>query len=231
MKEAPEGCKLSVQYITVHPRGLFRAGQPTILHDGRLLQPFAGMSKNRPLGTTKIWGVTSTDGGFTWSEPEILAHRDDCNVDWPSALRTRDGSLFVFYNRFVRWADYSSETRSDVAFYVSRDGGQSFEEEGLILEGYGMVTGAIETSKGNIVLPVDVSDIDAEMSVCIVFVSFDSGKSFKQSNVVRVEAPRIHVETGAMEPAVVELSDGRLLMLIRTLLGYQYESYSEDQGC
>src|SRR5690606_36852241 len=38
------------------------------------------------------------------------------------------------------------------------------------------------------------------------------------------------VNVGATEPAIIELKDGRLWMLMRTQTGYLYESFSSDRG-
>ena len=236
MNTVPEGGKISLRYIgAVRPQGLFTVGQPAKLPDGRLLLLYSDMLKGRPLGSTKIWGIISVDGGFTWSEPEPLIQRDDCNVCGPRSVSARDGSLFVFYQRFIRWAgaERPAESKSDVAFDLSRGGSLNFTEEGRILDGYCAPGGAIETSKGNVVLVLEALDIDANESVSIAFVSFDRGKTFEQSNILRVETPPQEdypEEMGAMEPTVGQLSDGRLLMFMRTRLGYQFESYSKDQG-
>ena len=234
MNTVPEGGKISLRYIgAVRPQGLFSVGQPAKLPDGRLLLLYSDMLKGRPLGSTKIWGIISVDGGFTWSKPELLIHRDDCNACGPRSVSARDGSLFIFYLRFVRWADYTAESKSDVAFYIRREDSLKFTEEGLILDGYCAAGGAIETSKENVVLALEAVDNDAKETVSIAFVSFDRGRTFKQSNILRVKTPPqkdYPEEMGAMEPTVVELSDGRLLMFMRTRLGYQFESYSKDQG-
>ena len=59
-------------------------------------------------------------------------------------------------------------------------------------------------------------------------ISDDEGKTWKRSNLIDLGGHGHH--SGAMEPTVAELSDGRLLMLIRTPLGPLLEAFSADGG-
>jgi sialidase-1 len=82
-------------------------------------------------------------------------------------------------------------------------------------------------SSGRLVCPVawtaDVSK--GGHFVCLCYFSDDGGKSWKKG-AGTVDAPK----RGAMEPEVVELSDGRLMMIARTQLGYIAAAVSEDGG-
>jgi sialidase-1 len=57
------------------------------------------------------------------------------------------------------------------------------------------------------------------------YISDDGGKTWRNGKG-HVDAPK----RGAMEPEVVELNDGRILMIVRTQLGYIGKSYSSDGG-
>jgi sialidase-1 len=60
----------------------------------------------------------------------------------------------------------------------------------------------------------------------VVAYSDDDGKSWKLGELVDIpQGPR-----GADEPGVLELRDGRLLMMIRSDLGHIFRSYSSDAG-
>jgi sialidase-1 len=61
--------------------------------------------------------------------------------------------------------------------------------------------------------------------VCSCWYSDDEGGSWQQA-AARIDLPM----RGAMEPACVELQDGRVLMVLRTQLGRLYQSISEDEG-
>jgi hypothetical protein len=57
-------------------------------------------------------------------------------------------------------------------------------------------------------------------------VSDDDGKTWRQGNIIDLGGRGDH--DGAIEPTVVELSTGRILMLLRTNLDRFWEAYSDD---
>jgi predicted neuraminidase len=63
-------------------------------------------------------------------------------------------------------------------------------------------------------------------ALCVL--SDDNGKTWRMSTSV-LEAPP-EISSGLQEPLVVELKDGRLLMLCRTNGGAQYRAFSADGG-
>lgn len=72
---------------------------------------------------------------------------------------------------------------------------------------------------------------------CFTFVSDDDGRTWQRSSLVTTpdhEGGGFHQgirwNHGAAEPTVVELSDGRLWMLIRTSQDHHYQSFSSDGG-
>jgi sialidase-1 len=82
-------------------------------------------------------------------------------------------------------------------------------------------------SSGRLVCPIswaaDTSRGDHYTAYCCF--SDDQGKTWKAGKD-RVDQPK----RGAMEPEVVELNDGRLLMILRTQLGHIAATYSRDGG-
>jgi sialidase-1 len=80
---------------------------------------------------------------------------------------------------------------------------------------------------GRVVCPVAWTEDAAKgghfVSQC--FFSDDGGKTWKKG-VDAVDAPK----RGAMEPEVVELADGTLLMIVRTQLGHVATAVSKDGG-
>ena len=72
---------------------------------------------------------------------------------------------------------------------------------------------------------------------CYTYISDDDGRTWQCSNTVTSPDHKnggFHLGTrwnhGAVEPSIVELSDGRLWMLIRTSQDYHYQAFSHDGG-
>jgi len=62
----------------------------------------------------------------------------------------------------------------------------------------------------------------------VTYTTKDDGKSWIRSNIVDMGGSGNH--GGAMESTLEQLKDGRLWMLLRTNLGYFWETFSEDNG-
>ncbi len=204
-------------------------GDVTVLSDGTLLAcwtRFYGGSQD--WAGAEIAARTSQDGGRTWSEPFVLqANVGLENVMSASFLRERaSGDLMLFY--------LVKNSPRDLRCYCRRsaDEGRTWSEPVLVTDGpgYHIVNNArvVQLSSGRIIVPASwVEDVFAPGAhiVSTAWYSDDSGRTWKRA-ADSVDVPK----RGAMEPGVVELSDGRLLMIIRTQLGQIYKSYSFDEG-
>ena len=65
----------------------------------------------------------------------------------------------------------------------------------------------------------------------MTYVSDDDGATWQRSNLIDTlygHGPGDH--SGAVEPTIIELEDGRLWMLIRTYSGRFWQAYSADEG-
>jgi sialidase-1 len=84
-----------------------------------------------------------------------------------------------------------------------------------------------ELADGRLLCPVswsrDVKNDNHFVSFC--YWSDDEGKTWS-TGTSRVDVSK----RGAMEPEVLELNDGRVLMIVRTQLGEIYASHSTDRG-
>ena len=125
------------------------------------------------------------------------------------------------------------ESHSELNAYVkfSSDEAANFGPAILITDqaGYHVVNNdrVTQLSSGRLLIPAastpDVQKINHFTSTC--FISDDDGKSWR-AGAGQVDAEK----RGAMEPEVIELTDGRVMMLVRTQLGYPGKAYSEDGG-
>lgn len=155
----------------------------------------------------------------------------------PAAIEATDGSLWVFYYALVRvdWID-ASRASNDLWAARSGDGGRTWEEPRRLFAGYvGMLQGAMRARAGHLIVPLCAYE-GGRRFVSFCLVSTDEGATWKATANIDLGFPITslplspNLNGGALEPSVAEMSDGRLLMLIRTVLGHFFQSVSGDGG-
>ena len=87
---------------------------------------------------------------------------------------------------------------------------------------------------GRIILPLARHTLydnneDLHKGELVFFYSDDDGNTWKKT-VQELKTPFPNDKIGFQEPGLYELPDGKIWCYIRTLLGYQYECYSKDNG-
>jgi sialidase-1 len=141
-------------------------------------------------------------------------------------FRTQQGAAIgLFYLLKNKQDDLKVYLRTSV------NEGRSFGEPRLITDapGYHVMNNdrVTELADGRLLCPVawtrDVKNEDHFLSYC--YWSDDEGKTWA-TGTSRVDLPK----RGAMEPEVLELNDGRVLMIVRTQLGQIYSTISNDRG-
>jgi len=190
------------------------------LSDGSLLLGWtefyeAGGADHAP---ARLVGKVSTDGGKTWGDKYTLVENDGgCNVMEVNFLRLKDGRIALWHCR-----KDTEATDCRVMVRTSDDEGNTFgPARQLSPDGKytGLTNGrAIRLGTGSILLPA----WEGGDSYC--YISDDDGEMWRAGG-------RIRPENGeCWEPACIELTDGRVMMLMRTQLGAQYRSISTDGG-
>lgn len=197
------------------------------LKDGTLLLAwtrfYGGAADHAP---AHIAAVKSKDGGRTWGEPYIIQENTGRqNVMSLSFLRLKSGRIGMFYLEkngsddlqvYVRYSSDEAKTWSRPA-RVTPDAGYNIMNNDRV----------VQLSTGRIICPIsfvpDIAKPDPLVIFCIY--SDDDGRTWRKSK------PDLHApKRGAMEPGVVELANGDLLMIVRTQVGCIYKSYSKDKG-
>jgi sialidase-1 len=178
-----------------------------------------------------IVAKTSTDAGRTWSRPRMLQENTGQQNVMSVTLRRllpgrSDGPLGMFY--LVK----NGPTDLQVHLRVSADETASFGDPIRVTTapGYHVMNNdrVSVLASGRLLCPVAWTDDVAKSGshfVSFCYLSDDGGHSWRRS-ADHVDQPR----RGAMEPEVVELSANRLLMIVRTQLGYIATSLSTDGG-
>jgi len=178
-------------------------------------------------------GRLSRDSGRTWTGKDtiVVPNEGKRNVMSVSLLRLRSGQIALFYLRKNSTEDCRPYMR------VSTDEAKTWSAPRLCIDpvGYNVLNNdrVVQLDSGRLVLPVSRHggpgqkwSAAGEISC---WLSDDRGKTWRQSRTVlnkRTERRRVVLQ----EPGVVALTDGRLMMFMRTTMGSQYLSYSSDRG-
>ena len=208
----------------------FSEGSIVVLDDDSILYATTQfIDSNSDFAKARIVAKKSVDGGRSWGEQRILQENvGGLNVMSVSLLRFQSegrsaiGMFYLIKNNF-----------DDLKVYlrISTDEAKTFGEQILVtaLDGYHVMNNdrVRQLSSGRLLCPVawskDVKTENHFVSFC--YFSDDHGKTW-QVGSSRVDLPK----RGSMEPEVLELKDGRVLMIMRTQFPEIYASYSEDGG-
>lgn len=169
-------------------------------------------------GPARISGKVSSDGGKTWESKYTLVENDGgMNVMEVNFLRLKNQDIALFYCQ-----KNTESTDCRVMMRTSSDEGKTFGAAKQ-LSPAGKYTGltngrSIRLRTGRILLEA----WEGGDSYC--YLSDDDGESWRESQRVQP------ADGESFEPACVELKNGNVLMLLRTGLGSQYKSISQDGG-
>ncbi|HXK59203.1 MAG TPA: sialidase family protein [Acidobacteriota bacterium] len=204
--------------------GFNHAPSVTTLPDGRLMAAWFSGPYEASVHQV-ILGSFSSDGGLNWTPARVIQdwpHRSDFDPAF-----VIDGSrvwLFFSVGRHNRYPFVQNEKKhvgpdSFSTYYrLSNDSGQSWSEARLAAERVFCRSNGIRLSSGELLVP-----IYRVPSSGGVLKSSDGGNSWQAFG-------KIATETGGGEPAVAELSDGRIMMILRTRDGFLWRSFSSDRG-
>ena len=182
----------------------------------------------------------SQDEGVTWFPPSPIYNGLGAGVPTdPEAIpiRTRDGVLIVVYRDRLnfKWSwnkknqEAGDDVRSDVWTVRSLDDGKTWIDRQRIFQGYcGFIMDTIETRSGQVIVPVQTLLRFPSRHGQFTYVTEDQGRTWKQSNLIDLGGHGDH--DGGYEGTLEELTDGRILMLLRTNLDFFWEVYSNDNG-
>ena len=182
----------------------------------------------------EIVACYSDDQGKVWSEEEVVIEREGtANVMSVSLLKLTTGEILFFY--------VLKNSLNDCKLYV-RSSMDNLKTLGPRVcatphEGYHVINNdrVIQLSSGRILVPtayhycLDATyDTWDPHAIALCFYSDDHGNTWHQAEQGLIASYAI--PSGFQEPGVVELSDGKVYMWMRTDVGCQFESVSGDGG-
>ena len=165
--------------------------------------------------------LSSTDGGLTWRK--VKAARDMPQADIASPLSGE-------YIRLVNMG-------ADGVYCIRTKGGPSGDRTVTKVSDIAsiMIKPPVFAQGGKRIVVAAHGGVDPKG--CYTYVSTDDGLTWTRSNTVETPPHTgggfhqgIRWNHGAVEPTVVELTDGRLWMLMRTPHDRHYEAFSTDGG-
>ncbi|HLO82299.1 MAG TPA: sialidase family protein, partial [Chitinophagaceae bacterium] len=190
-----------------------------------------------------MMSISSTDNGITWSDPREEFELPGEAYYANQVIQDKTGRIHCIFHIFSSGKIGYRGRQLDL-WYTSMVPGSSWSKPRMIWEGYvGSIRGFIELRNGNLVIPMSESDTsratkpksgekDFGLFQVISLNSVDHGNTWARSaNNLKIPVdPDQVTRYGAVEPAAIELNDGRIWMLIRTNKGHLYESFSHDSG-
>ena len=169
---------------------------------------------------TNVAYIYSTDNGISWEEGHLRPGQIASDFQSPKTGE--------FYRLF--------SVRNDGLFFAKTEGGLDgktiFDRINTSDTWLWPRRGIYIPEKNRILFPCN-----ADASGSVVYYTDDEGASWQHSNWVSVPGPKVEGENQSprwqqlgVEPALVQLKDGRIWMILRTSRDSFYESFSEDFG-
>ena len=207
-------------------------GSVAYRRDGTLLYAttqFLGSASD--FATARLVARTSPDLGQHWGPLRVLQENTgrqnvmSVSLVYLGEPLDPETPLALFY--LVK----NSPSDLNVFMRVSKDDGRTFGESRRVTSGPGYFVmnndRVVRLTSGRLLVPTAwTSDVGRVNHFTIrVWYSDDNGRSWQESPS-RLD----YAKRGAMEPGIVELEDGSLLMIVRTQLGHIAVSRSRDRG-
>jgi sialidase-1 len=232
---------LVYQATKENPR--YTEGSILELQDGSLLYSVTEFSGNgSDFAKAKIIGRRSRDQGVSWSEPVVLQENTGGQNVMSTTLRrlnapAKAGTIALFYLEKNSFTDLDlllkTTTETELLEFLNSPDQVKIPFGGTVrvteTPGYHVVNNdrILQLSSGRLLAPAasspDVQKNNHFVSRC--FISDDAGQTWHPG-----KGEVDYAKRGAMEPEVLELNDGRVLMIVRTQLGHIAASYSNDAG-
>lgn len=198
---------------------------------------------NNPGGADKLMSVSSRDQGLVWARPvkEFDLHGNAYHAN--CVLEDPKGNLHCIFHLYGRGPNGYRGRQLNLWYCKKLSHSRSWSRPEKIFDGYvGAIRSFIQLKNGRLVVAVAKAvpsriskppgtEPDYGWNDIITLYSDDQGQSWQSSNTVHLIVDgNMVTRYGGIEPAIIELNNGMLWMLIRTNKGCLYQSFSSDGG-
>jgi len=203
------------------------------LKNGDLLLAYGRWNRSTDdFGYAEIRCMTSSDHGKTWGNDRVLVSNEGKLTTFSvSLLRLRSGEILMAY--------LVKDSTEDCSIFFRKSGDECKTWSPRIkfempagYSGYTAMNNArlIQLKSGRIIGAGWEGYAKGRIIISFAIYSDDNGKTWHKGSDVDIRALDPANKIGAEEPAIIELKNGRLMMLIRCDFGCIARSYSTDQG-
>lgn len=199
---------------------------------------------NRPGDADKLMSISSGDNGLSWRRPQIAFGLPGQAYYANQVIPGRDGELHCVFHLFGEGTNGYRGRHLDLYYCKTGNKQRRWSKPQKIYDGYvGSIRSFIQLENGRLIMAFakavparqdkpgpEVTDYG--WNEIVALYSDDAGMTWRTSeNALKIAIDgSMATRYGAVEPAIIELKDHRLWMLIRTTKGYLYESYSGNGG-
>ncbi|MEX2231791.1 MAG: sialidase family protein [Cyclobacteriaceae bacterium] len=199
---------------------------------------------NRPGDADKLMSIASKDGGLTWDESRIAFDLPGQAYYANQVIEDEHGELHCVFHLFDKGENGYRGRHLNLWYCKTQNQQERWTKPRKIFDGYvGSIRSLMQLKNGRLLMAFakavpERSEAPPEgtpdygWNDVISMFSDDGGITWQFSkNNIKIAADKPNnTRYGGVEPALTELKDGRVWMLIRTRLGHLYESYSLDAG-
>ncbi|WP_316810926.1 sialidase family protein [Pedobacter heparinus] len=199
---------------------------------------------NRPGDANKLMSVSSTDNGLSWTAARKEFDLPGQAYYANAIIKDAEGNLHCVFHIFGEGNNGYRGRHLNLWYCHTRNNGKEWSEPTEIYHGYvGSIRGFIQLKNKRLLLVFakaipersqkpSNNSTDYGLHDISALYSDDMGKSWQSSkNDLRIPIESSQTTRyGGVEPNIIELSDGKIWMLIRTNKGVFYQSFSNDSG-